>query len=114
MYVIVNIENNEDLTIKNGVVYYNAKISPYRAILGGNVRVLTLWGEAVIKIPPLTKANQSFKLVEAGVYNEKTRKKGDEIVNITIQTPTSLTDEEFQLYEKLEEISLNKKNAKTL
>lgn len=114
LYVIINIENNEDLTIKDGIVYYNAKISPYRAVLGGNIKVLTLWGEAIIKIPPLTKANQSFKLIEVGVYNEKTRKKGDEIVNIIIQTPTTLTNEEFQLYEKLEELNLNKKNAKSI
>ena len=113
LYIIVKIENNEDLTIKDGIVYYSAQISPYRAVLGGNVKVLTLWGEAVIKIPPLTKANQSFKLIEAGVYNEKTRKKGDEIVNIIIQTPQNLTDEEFYLYEKLEEINLKKTNATT-
>ncbi len=108
LFIIINIEKNEDLTIKNGIVYYNAKISPHRAILGGNIKVMTLWGEVMIKIPPLTKANQSFKLIEAGVYNEKTRKKGDEIINITIQTPESLTEEEFNLYEKLEEISLRK------
>lgn len=111
LYIIVNIETNEDLTIKDGIVYYEAKINPYRAVLGGNVKVATLWGEAVIKIPPLTKANQSFKLIEAGVYDEKTRKKGDEIVNIIIQTPSNLTDEEFRLYEKLEELSLKKENA---
>lgn len=114
LYITVNIEKDEDLTIKNGIVYYNAEISPYRAVLGGNVKVLTLWGEAVIKIPPLTKTNQSFKLIEAGVYDEKTKKKGDEIVNIIIQTPVHITDEEFQLYEKLEEINLNKKNANAL
>lgn len=113
LYIIVKIENNEDLTIKDGIVYYSAQISPYRAVLGGNIKVLTLWGEAVIKIPPLTKANQSFKLIEAGVYNEKTRKKGDEIVNIIIQTPQNLTDEEFYLYEKLEEINSKKTNAAT-
>ncbi len=74
LYITINIEKNEDLTIKNGIVYYSAKIAPYRAVLGGNVKVLTLWGEAVIKIPPLTKANQSFKLIEAGVYNRNTGK----------------------------------------
>ena len=51
LYIIVNIEKNDELNIKDGVVYYNAQISPYTAILGGNVQVPTLWGEATIKIP---------------------------------------------------------------
>ena len=71
----------------------------------------TLWGDATIKIPPLTKTNQSFKLIDVGIMNEKTQKKGDEIVKILIQIPASITDEEFYLYEKLKEINLKKRNA---
>lgn len=112
LYIIINIESNEDLKIKDGIVYYNAQISPYLAVLGGNLTVPTLWGEATIKIPPLTKTNQSFKLIDVGVLDEKTNKKGDEIVKISIQIPTEITNEEYQLYEKLKEINLKKKNAK--
>ena len=114
LYVIVEVENNKDLNIKDGVVYYDAQISPYTAILGGDVKVPTLWGEAVIKIPPLTKTNQSFKLMDVGVLNAETNKKGDEIVKIIIQIPTNITDEEYRLYERLKEINSEKKNAKTI
>ena len=112
LYVVVNVEQkHEDFKIENGIVYYDAYISPYTAILGGNIKVPTLWGDATIKIPPLTKTNQSFKLIDVGIMNEKTQKKGDEIVKILIQIPTSITDEEFYLYEKLKEINLKKRNA---
>ena len=111
LYVIVEVEENKELNIKDGVVYYTKYISPYTAILGGDVKVETLWGEATIKIPPLTKSYQSFKLMDVGVLNEKTNKKGDEIVKIIIQIPNNLTDEEYRLYEKLKEINLKKKNA---
>ncbi len=114
LYVIVKIEGNDELKIKDGIVYYEAQISPYTAVLGGSIKVPTLWGEATIKIPPLTKANQSFKLIDVGVLNEKTSKKGDEIVKIIIQIPNSLSQEEYQLYEKLKEINLKKKNARTI
>ena len=114
LYVVVQIEQNEDLKIKDGVVRYTATISPYTAILGGNVTVPTLWGDATIKIPPLTKANQSFKLVDVGILDEKTNKKGDEIVKIIIQIPTEITKEEHALYEKLREINQKKKNAKSI
>ena len=112
LYIIVNIESNEELKIKDGIVYHNAQISPYLAVLGGNLTVPTLWGEATIKIPPLTKNNQSFKLIDVGVLDEKTNKKGDEIVKVSIQIPSELTNEEYQLYERLKEINLKKKNAK--
>lgn len=112
LYVIVEIENSKsELTIRDNTVYYNASISPYTAILGGDVKVPTLWGEATMKIPPLTKTFQSFKLMDVGVMNDKTGKKGDEIVKIIIQIPSSITDEEYNLYEKLKEINLKKKNA---
>lgn len=114
LYVIITIEQNEDLKIKDGIVRYTATISPYTAILGGNVAVPTLWGEATIKIPPLTKANQSFKLVDVGVLDEKTNKKGDEIVKIIIQIPNEISKEELALYEKLREINQKKKNANSI
>ncbi len=113
LYVIVNVDNNDELKIKDDIVYYDAQISPYLAVLGGNLDVPTLWGQATIKLPPLTKTNQSFKLINVGVLNDKTGKKGDEIVKILIQIPSSLSDEEYMLYEKLRELNLKKKNAKT-
>lgn len=112
LYVIVKIEENEELTIENNTVKYTAVISPYTAVLGGDIQVPTIWGEAVIKIPPLTKANQSFKLIDVGLLDEKTNKKGDEIVKILIQIPSDISQEEYQLYERLKEINLKKQNAK--
>lgn len=111
LYVIVNIEHNEELKIKDGIVFYDAHIPPYRAVLGGNITVPTLWGEATIKIPPLTKTLQSFKLINVGVLDKKNGKKGDQIVKILIQIPSSITDEEYRLYEKLKEVNSRKKNA---
>ena len=114
LYIVVNIEKNDELKIKDGVVYYNAQVSPYTAVLGGNVKVPTLWGEATIKIPPLTKANQSFKLIDVGVLNEKTNKKGDQIVKIIIQIPSEITSYEMALYEKLRDLNMKKTNAKQI
>ena len=114
LYVVVNVEEEKkDFKIENKTVYSEAQISPYTAVLGGNVEVSTLWGNAVIKIPPLTKTNQSFKLIDAGIMDEKTHKKGEQIVKIIIQIPSDITDEELYLYEKLKEINQNK-NAKNL
>lgn len=113
LYVIVNIEEQKDFQIKDNVVYCETKIEPFMAILGGNIKVPTLWGEAVIKIPPLTKNNQSFKLVDVGVLDKKTNKKGEQIVKVIVQIPNEITFEEQELYKKLQEISL-RKNVKSI
>lgn len=114
LYIKVNIEKNDELNIKDGIVYYNAQISPYMAILGGNIKVPTLWGDALIKIPPLTKANQSFKLIDVGVLDEKTNKKGSQIVKILIQIPSNVDSAELALYEKLRDLNMKKTNGKTI
>ena len=62
----------------------------------------------------MTKANQSFKLVDVGVLNEKTNKKGEQIVKIVIQIPSEITPQEQVLYEKLRDLNKNKKNAKSI
>lgn len=114
LYVEINIEEKNELSIKDGIVYYDAQISPYTAVLGGDIKVPTLNGFETINIPPLTKSNQTFKLINVGVFDEKTNKYGDEIVKIIIQIPSDITDVEYNLYQKLKEINLNKKNARTI
>jgi len=114
LYIIVNVEASDtekDFKIKDNTVYYNAVISPYLAVLGGNLTIPTLWGTTTIKIPPLTKANQSFKLIETGLLNQKTNKKGEQIVTITIDIEKNLDEDEIELYEKLKELDLKKKNV---
>lgn len=113
LYIEVEVKKTQDFEIKDGIVYSVAKINPYLAVLGGSLTVSTLWGDKTIKIPPLTKANQSFKLIDAGILNEKTNKKGEQIVTIEIQIPSKLTDEEIYFYEKLKEADLKKINART-
>lgn len=112
LYVVVEVNEDDKLKIVGNTVYSKAYISPYSAILGGDIKIETLWGETTLKIPPLTKSNQSFKLVNVGAKDKLTGKLGDQIVEIIIQTPTRVSDEEYRLYEKLKELNQNKKNAK--
>ncbi len=108
LYVKVIVKKEEKFIVRDGIVYYTASISPIRAILGGNVTIDTLWGEATIKIPPLTKNNQSFKLIDIGLKDDKTLKNGEMIVKVSIEIPESITKEEQNLYRELEKISLKK------
>ena len=114
LYVTVNVEAHKEFEIIGNNIYYKAQISPYTAILGGDIKVPTLYGETTLTIPPLTKTNQSFKLVGVGAQDKTTGKYGDEIVKIEIQISSNLTDIEYRLYEKLREINQSKKNANSI
>ncbi len=114
LYVNVVIKDKEQFKTIGNNICYKAQISPYTAILGGDIKVPTPKGETTLKIPPLTKTNQSFKLVGMGMFDKSTGKYGDEIVQIEIQISSNLTEVEYRLYEKLREINQAKKNANSI
>ncbi len=65
------------------------------AALGGKVEVPTLDGLTLLKIPPSTSSGQKMRLKEKGVGNNKSKTKGDMIVEIKI-VPPSIKDVEIR------------------
>ena len=55
--------------------------------LGAKIEVPTIDGRALLKIPQGTQNGQKFRLREKGVYNARKDQRGDQIVEVSIQTP---------------------------
>ena len=55
--------------------------------LGAKIEVPTIDGRALLKIPQGTQNGQKFRLREKGVYNARKDLRGDQIVEVSIQTP---------------------------
>ncbi len=99
----------------NGNLYLNITVSPharfvregddlkadlpidfYKAILGGEVRVLTLGGEVILKIPTLSQSGKKFRLKGKGMPNlENPHKQGDLFVELAIVLPENLSKQEI-------------------
>ncbi|KUO62761.1 MAG: molecular chaperone DnaJ [Gracilibacter sp. BRH_c7a] len=81
----------------------NLEIDFYTAVLGGEVRVNTLAGEIMLKIPPKTQSGRSFRLRGKGmpVLNQ-TNKYGDFYARTTIVLPPEITDEEINTLYQLQ------------
>ena len=62
------------------------------AILGGEVEVPTLNGKKKIVIPEGTQNGKIFRLKNEGIKYSRSENRGDEIVEIKVETPTNLTD----------------------
>jgi molecular chaperone DnaJ len=55
--------------------------------LGAKIEVPTIDGRALLKVPQGTKNGQKFRLREKGVFNSRTGKRGDQIVQVEVQAP---------------------------
>ena len=102
LYVVIHVREHEIFTREEDDLYCEVPISFATAALGGEVRVPTLEGHAVLKIPPGTQAGTQFRLRGHGVANIDTKARGDLRVRAIVEVPTRLNSEQRR---KLEEFA---------
>ena len=68
----------------------------------------TLEGEAELKIPAGTQSGTVFKLRNMGIPDLRGYRKGDQLVEIQVETPAKLTREQRELIKKFDELSNDK------
>lgn len=110
LYVVLHVKSS-DYFKRDGVnVFTRLEISPAQATLGDEITIKTLTGEKQISIPAGIQSKEAVKIKGEGVpYIGKSSQKGDHIVVVEVKTPTTLSDEEKQLYKKLYELNTKKK-----
>lgn len=80
-------------------------VNLYTAILGGELTVDTLSGKVKIKVQPETQQNTKIRLKGKGLPVYKKEGFGDLYLTVSIQIPVNLTEEEKELFRKLEKLS---------
>lgn len=103
LYLKIIITSSSKMKFEGENVLYNLPITPVEAVLGTTISVPTQDGSVSLKIPPKTKNGQKFRLSAQGL--KKGNKIGDMIVTVYIEIPSSLSDDEIKLYEKLKKMS---------
>jgi curved DNA-binding protein len=74
----------------------------YTAVLGGEVRVPTLTGGAMLKIPPETQSGKIFRLKGQGMPQlKKPEKRGDLYAKVVVKVPEDLSQKERDLFKQL-------------
>jgi curved DNA-binding protein len=74
-------------------------------VLGTTASVPTFQRRVNVKIPPGTGSGQQLRLRGQGLPNGQAGERGDLYVVINVQTPSHLTSEERELWEKLRSVS---------
>ncbi len=105
LYVDIGVQEHPFFRREENDVLCEVPISFAQATLGGEINVRTLDGEERIKIPEATQTGAIFRLRGRGIVSLNGRGRGDQLVQLTVVTPTRLTTEQREIFEKLGELS---------
>lgn len=104
LFVRIKVKDRPDFIRKGDDLYHTQTIDLYTSVLGGEAVVNTLSGQVKIKITEGTQNGKSIRLKGKGmpIYDKKDIF-GDFYLEIKVQIPDKLTDEQRELFAKLKE-----------
>ena len=113
LYIIIRVKEHEIFSREGQDIIIEQKISFAQAALGGNIKVPSTEGEKTLNIPSGVQSGTVLKIPGLGVpkLNNPARR-GDELVQITIETPSKLSAEEKKIFEQLAKIQQEKQGKK--
>ncbi len=107
LYVVVHVLEHEYFKRRDNDILLDLSINVSQAALGDKIVVPTVDGDVELLVPPGTQTGKIFRLRGKGVPRLRSdgtnSGRGDELVYISVQIPTDLTDEQRELFERLAE-----------
>ncbi len=102
LQVVIEEKEHEHFVRQGDDVIYQQMISFTTAALGTKLDVPTLRGSQTIKIPAGVQSGKAIKLRGEGVPHLRRYGRGDQIVLLTVWTPTKLSGDDKKLLQRLE------------
>jgi DnaJ-class molecular chaperone len=100
LFLRVRFAKHPDFQVEDHDLICEADLAPWEAVLGTQVSVPTLNGPVQIKIPPGTQTGQRLRVRSQGLP-QRGGERGDLFVQIRVQVPKRITDQERSLWEQL-------------
>ena len=101
LYLKINVSGHQYFWREGNNINCRVPINLKQAVLGGKIKVRTLVNQVELKIPPGTSPGQKFRLKGAGLAINGD--KGDQFVEVKVEIPINLTQEQKELFEKFAE-----------
>jgi molecular chaperone DnaJ len=109
LYIFVSTKPHPFFQRDGADLFCRVPISMVQAVLGAEVSVHTLdGGAAKVKIPEGTQSGKQFKLKNKGMPVLRSRDTGDLYIEVTVETPQSLTKRQRDLLIEFEALSSTK------
>jgi curved DNA-binding protein len=106
LYLLIEVPPHPKFRLDGVDVFYQLPITPSEAVLGGPIAVPTISGPVRMNLPNPVRSGQKLRLGKKGFWDGG-GDRGDQIIEIVIQLPKALSDQERELYEKLRQIETN-------
>lgn len=106
LYITFVIDDDARFRREGDDLYVTAPLDLYTAILGGETIIETMNGKVKLKVAPGTQNNTKVRLKGKGfpVYKQE-GSFGDLIVTYSIDIPTHLSEEQKELFRKIQSLS---------
>ncbi len=105
LYAVVHVQEHEYFKRKDNDIILDISINVAQAALGDRIFVPTVEGEHELVIPAGTQTGKVFRLRGKGVPRLRSdgsnSGRGDQLVYISVEVPTRLSEEQRRLFEEL-------------
>ena len=107
LYVVLQVKPHERFHRDGSTVLSSVPISYPQAVLGANIEVETIHGQATLEVPSGTAQGREFRLRGQGIPRLDGHGKGDHVavIEVEVPQPRDLSEEEVELLRKLAELS---------
>jgi molecular chaperone DnaJ len=112
LYVFIHVQPHEFFNRRDTDIICEIPISFVQAALGDKISVPTLNGKKSLKIPKGTQPGDIFYFHGEGIPSLRNRGRGDQIIQVTIKTPTHLTKKQEALLKEFAELESKKLSSK--
>ena len=102
LYVEVQVREHAIFQRDGDDLYCEVPIRFSQAALGSELKVPTLSGEAIMRIPAETQTGKLFRLRGKGVKSVRSSGPGDLLCRVVVETPVKLTKHQRELLEQFE------------
>jgi molecular chaperone DnaJ len=103
LYLVIGVRPHQYFRRRDHDILLDLNINIAQATLGAEVKVPTVDGDSMLKIPPGTQPGKIIRMRNKGVPHLRSSSRGDQLVVINISIPRRLDSEERELFEKLAE-----------
>lgn len=101
LYVVLRVKEHPVFAREDDDILYTQAISFAQAALGAQLSVPTLDGEADLRVPAGIQTGSVMRLRGRGMVRLRGGGRGDQQVNVVVETPTELSEAERELYRQL-------------
>ena len=103
LYIQIKIRPHPEFKRRGYDILSEEEINFPQAALGDKIRVATLYGNVLLKIPAGTQSGKVFRLRNKGIIKLHGHGRGDHLVKIIVKTPEKLSKRQRKLLEELRE-----------